>query len=88
VVGAALSILFAAGLAWFAGKTYLERRMDIYSLDDRHRAVLYVAIGVAAVTIVASGRLTATGAGTIAFVVLLAACVYAALSVYRAWRQY
>jgi hypothetical protein len=88
IAGAVLSILFAAGLAWFVGRTYLERRMDIYTLDDRHRAILYVAIGVAAVTIVASTRLTATGGGTIAFVALLAACAYAVVTVYRAWRQY
>jgi hypothetical protein len=43
---------------------------------------------VAAVTIVASTRLTATGGGTIAFVALLAACAYAVVTVYRAWRQY
>jgi hypothetical protein len=88
VAGAVLSILFAAGLAWFFGRTYLERRMDVYTLDDRHRAILYVAIGVAAVTIVAAARLTATSGGTVAFVALLAACAYALLTVYRAWRQY
>ena len=88
IAGAVLSILFAAGVAWFFGRTYLERRMDVYTLDDRHRAILYVAIGVAAVAIVAASRLTATGGGTVAFVALLVACAYALLYVYRAWRQY
>lgn len=88
VAGAVLSILFAAGLAWFFGRTYLERRTDIYTLGDRSRAILYVAIGVAAVTIVAASRLTATGAGTVVFVALLGGCAYALLTVYRAWRQY
>lgn len=88
IAGAVLSILFAGGLAWFFGRTYLERRIDVYTLGDRHRAILYVAIGVAAVTLVAASRLTATGGGTVAFVALLAACAYALVSVYRAWRQY
>jgi hypothetical protein len=88
VVSAILSILFAVGMAWFFGRLYLERRTDIYSLGERDRAIGYVAIGVAAVTLVAATRLTATGAGTIVFVVLLAACAYALLFVYRAWRQY
>lgn len=88
LVQSVLSILFAGGLAWFVGRLYLERRTDLYTLDDRHRAALYAAIGVAAVTIVAASRLTATGSGTIVFVALLAACAYAVLFVYRAWRQY
>jgi hypothetical protein len=88
VVGSVLSILFAGGLAWFFGRLYLERRTDLYMLGDRDRAILYVAIGVAALTIVAATRLTATGAGTFAFVVLLAASAYAVFFVYRAWRQY
>jgi hypothetical protein len=88
VVGSVLSILFAGGIAWFFGRLYLERRTDLYTLDDHHRAGLYVAIGVAALTIVAASRLTATGAGTVVFVALLAACAYTAVIVYRAWREY
>ena len=87
-VGAILSILFAAGLAYFFGRTYLERRMDVYTLEDRNRAILYGAIGIAAVTFAAATRLLATGAGTFAFIALLGVCAYALFFVYRAWRQY
>lgn len=88
LVGAILSILFAAGLAWFFGRLYLERRTDIYSLDDRNRAILYAAIGVAAITLVAATRLLATSAGTFAFIAILGAVGYAVFFVYRAWRRY
>ena len=88
LVQSILSILFASGLAWFVGRLYLERRNDLYMLDDRHRAVFYSAIGVAALTIVAASRLTATSSGTIAFVLLLGACAYVVVFVYRAWRHY
>ncbi len=48
--GALLSIVFAAGVAFFAGRMYLERRVELYSLEDDHRAILY---GSAAVLVVA-----------------------------------
>lgn len=88
LVGAILSILFAVGLAYFAGRLYLERRLDIYTLDDRARAIAYAAIGLAAVAITAASRLDTTGAGTIALVAMLGGAAYALLHVYRAWRRY
>jgi hypothetical protein len=88
LVGAVLSIAFAGGLAFFVARLYMERRTDIYTLEDRHRGLLYAAIGVAALTVAAASRLTASGAGTVAFVALLAAVAYVLVFVYRAWRQY
>jgi hypothetical protein len=88
LVAAVLSIVFAGGLAFFAGRMYLERRYDLYSLDDRHRATLYGALAAAVLAFAASSRLLATGAGTIAWVAVLAACAYALMFVYRAWRSY
>jgi hypothetical protein len=88
LVGAILSIVFAGAIAYFAGRTYLERRTDVYGLDDRVRAILYAAIAIAVLTITATSRLVATGLGTIAWIALLASCAWALMFVYRAWREY
>jgi TRAP-type C4-dicarboxylate transport system permease small subunit len=88
LVSAVLSIAFAGGLAFFFGRQYMERRTDLYTLEDRHRGFLYGAVGVGAVTIAAASRLTASAAGTVAFVALLGAVAYVLVFVYRAWRQY
>jgi hypothetical protein len=88
LIGAILSIIFAAGVAFFAGRTYLERRLEIYSLEERHRAILYAAIAGLAVTLAAASRLGATGAGLFLVFALLGLCGYAFFYVYQAWRQY
>jgi hypothetical protein len=88
LVGAILSIAFAAGVAFFAGRTYLERRLELYSLEERHRAILYGAIAGLVVTLAAASRLAATGPGALALVALLGLCGYGLFYVYQAWRQY
>jgi hypothetical protein len=86
--GAVLSIVFAAALAYFGGRTYLERRVEIYGLEEKHRAMLYGAIAGLAVTLAAASRLLATGAGLLALVALFGLCGYGLIYVYQAWRQY
>ncbi|MEA2264578.1 MAG: hypothetical protein QOE27_161 [Solirubrobacteraceae bacterium] len=88
LIGALLSIVFAAGIGFFAGRTYLERRVELYGLEDRDRAILYGAIGALAVTLAAASRLLATGPGLLALVALLGLSGYGLFYVYRAWRQY
>jgi len=88
VVGNVLSVMLLGGLAWFAARFYLEHRIDLDSLGERRRGVLYLALGVLALTITASDRLWATGAGTAAWFALVAASVYALVAVYRATRLY
>lgn len=87
-VGAVLAVAFAAVVGLFAGRTYQERRVAIYSLGDRKRAILYGAIAVAVVTVTATPRLWATGAGEIAWFAILAAVVYTLVALYRSSRSY
>ena len=82
-----LSLLFFGGLAWLAGRLYLEHRLDLESLGDRRRLILYGAIGVAALTIAATPRLWNTGPGTLLWFLLLAAVSYALYVSYRAYRD-
>ncbi len=85
---AILSIIFAGGLALFAGRMYLERRTELYSLEDDHRAILYGSVAVLIVTLTGSSRLAQTGPGTLALLVLFAASIYGLFHVYTAWRRY
>jgi hypothetical protein len=83
-----VSLAFLASIGWFASLMYRQHRVDLYSLGDAKRAVLYVAAGVAAVTFTATSRLWSTGAGEIAWFVLIGGAVYAAFAVVWAARKY
>jgi uncharacterized membrane protein len=88
LIAALLSIIFFGGMAFFAGRTYLERRLDLLGLEESHRAILYGAIAALAVTLAAASRLLSTGAGLLALIALLGAIAYGLFYVYQAWRQY
>ncbi|HEY2657162.1 MAG TPA: hypothetical protein VGI55_15330 [Solirubrobacteraceae bacterium] len=83
-----ISLVFLAAIAWVASRLYREHRVSLYSLGDRKRLILYVAAGVATLTFTASGRLLNTGLGSIAWILLLAACAYAVFWVFRSSREY
>jgi hypothetical protein len=84
----ALSLGFLGALVWFASLMYRQHRTELYSLGDRKRAILYVAVAVALLTITASSRLWHTGGGIIVWFVLVGAAVYAVLAVVLSARRY
>jgi len=86
--GALLSIIFAGGLALFAGRMYLERRVELYSLEDNDRAILYGSVGLILVALTAASRLSQTGPGTLGLLVLFGISLYGLFHVYTVWRQY
>jgi hypothetical protein len=83
-----ISLLFLASLAWIGFRLYREHRMELESLGDRNRFLLYAAAGVVALTLTATHRLWNTGLGTIAWLALLSGCVYVGYFVFRASREY
>ena len=83
-----LVIAMLASLAWLAVRLYREHRADIYGLGERNRAILYGAIGVATITLIATDRLWDTGPGTLAWLALMALAGYGAYVVFRAAREY
>jgi hypothetical protein len=85
---AALWVVFAGGLAFFAYRLYRERRVDLHSLGDRHRAMLYAAIAVAFATAAAQPRMWQTGFGEFVWFVLIGVSAYTLLVVYRYSRTY
>lgn len=86
--GAVLAVTFAAVMAYFAGRMYLEHRVSLYGLGDRHRALLYGALALGVVTITAQPRMFQSGAGEVAWFLILGAVVYALVHVYRYSRSY
>jgi hypothetical protein len=85
----AVSILFLGAIAWFASIMYRQHRITIYSLGDRKRAIVYVALAVALLTVTATSRLWhAGGGGIVAWFVLVGGASYALFAVVWSARQY
>lgn len=84
----AVTLAFLGTLVWFGVLMYRERRVSLYSLGDGRRALLYVAAGVATLTLTATSRLWNTGAGSVAWLILLAGSAYAVFSVLWSARRY
>jgi hypothetical protein len=85
LIGAILSTAILAAFVMFAVRFYQEHRMDILTLDDRWRAVLYGSLGVIVLAMAARPRLVQTGGGLIVWLAAVAASAY---GLYRVWRQY
>jgi hypothetical protein len=88
VVLEGLYLAFLGAMAWVGSLMYRERRGTLYLLGDHRRALLYVAVGVVAVTLTATSRLWATPAGSVAWLILIGASIYVAFTVLWAARRY
>jgi hypothetical protein len=86
--GAILGLIFAGGIALFVGRLYRENRVGIFALGDRHRALLYGSLAVAAATVTASSRLWETAAGTFAWFALVGGASYGVVVVIQHARRY
>jgi hypothetical protein len=84
----AASLLFLAVLGWFASIMYRQHRSSLYSLGDRRRAILYAAAAVATLTLSGTHRLWNTSAGSVVWLVLMGACIYAVVAIVWAARKY
>jgi multisubunit Na+/H+ antiporter MnhB subunit len=88
VVITAVSLIFLAALGWVASIMYREHRTSLYSLGESRRVALYAAAVVLAVTLTATSKLWSTSAGSVAWLVLVAAGVYTVFAVVWAARRY
>jgi hypothetical protein len=88
VAGQAVWLVFLGAMGWWAAITYRQHRIALYSLGDRKRALLYAAVAVAALTLIATGRLWKTGAGIIVWFVLVGAAAYAVFAIVWSAREY
>ncbi len=93
-VGSVLSILITASFAFLGYRLYRENRVDIFSLGDRYRGLLYGAIGAIVFLFAARQRLWEDGAGggdaagLLLWFALFGAAVYSIVLVYRRWRSF
>lgn len=89
VVGNLLSVIFMAGLCFFAFRMYMEHRVTLFDLDDRMRTVLYGATGMIVLALVATGRMWNSGAPYILlWLAMIAAASYGIYVVFRSSREY
>jgi hypothetical protein len=84
-----ISLAFLAAIAWVASRLYREHRVALYSLGDRRRAIVYVAVGVATLTFCDTDRLwNSGGLGSILWLLLIAGAAFAVFEVFRSAREY
>jgi uncharacterized membrane protein len=87
-VGGLLRIAFFLAIAFFLFLLWRERRSDIEAWSDRSRNVFYAAVILAVVDIGALIGLGASGPDALAFFLVLGACLYAAVRVWRDEHRY
>ena len=84
-----LGIIFLGGLLFLGYRLYMENRETIFGLEERQRGVLYAAMALIAITLVATRRMwEAGGIGAIVWLMMIGAGVYALVGVWRAYREY
>lgn len=84
----AVYLVFLGTLIWFGSVMYRQHRTSLYALGDRRRAILYAALAVAAVVLVGTSHLWQTSAGSVAWLVLLGASIYAVIAIVWTARKY
>ena len=83
-----LHAIFIVLIAIGCGLLYRNFRGDIFALGDAWRFALYAAIGIAVVTVAASGRLFDTGAGAVLWFALVGGASYTLYLVWQHHRSY
>jgi hypothetical protein len=84
-----LGIIFIGGLLFFGYRLYMEHRDSIFGLEERQRGILYAALALGAVTLVATKRMWDSGGlGAILWLAFLSLAVWGLYSVWRAYRSY
>jgi hypothetical protein len=78
----AITIGFLAAITWMVYVLSRQNQLTLAALSDGRRAILYGAIGLIALLIAGSDEMFATGGGTLAWLLLLAASVAA---IWRIW---
>ncbi len=78
----AITMGFLAGLAWMVFVLGRQNQLTLATLSDARRGILYAALGMIGLLVAGSDELTASGGGTLAWIVLLGASIAA---IWRIW---
>lgn len=79
---AAITMGFLAAIAWMVFVIGRQNQLTLATLTDARRAVLYGALGMLALLVAGRDEMTATGGGTLAWILLLGASIAA---IWRIW---
>ena len=84
------SVFFLGGLMFFGYRMYMEHRDTIFGLEERQRALLYGALALIAFALAATRRMWTEldVLGTMLWLAMLGAAVWAIYSVWQAYRTY
>jgi hypothetical protein len=74
---AAITMAFLAAIAWALFVLSRQNQLTLAALSDSRRGILYAALGMIALLIAGRDEMTATGSGTLAWIVLLGASIAA-----------
>jgi amino acid transporter len=85
---ALLSVAFFLAVAFFLFLVWRERRADIEAWSDRSRRTFYAAIALAVLDIAVLIAFSPTGLDALVFFVVLAACAWAIVRVWRDEHRY
>jgi hypothetical protein len=84
-----LGVIFIGGLLFFGYRLYMERRESIFGLEERQRGILYAALALGTITLVATRRMWDSGGlGAVFWLAFLSLAVWGLYSVWRAYREY
>jgi hypothetical protein len=86
-VSQVLGTLITASFAFLGWRMYRERRMDLESLGDPHRGMLYGALAAIVWAMAARGWLFDTTAGILVWCALIGGAAYALVLVFRRHRD-
>ena len=84
-----LGIVFIGGLLFFGYRIYMEQRETIFGLEERQRGILYAAIALGAITLVATSRMwNSGGLGAVLWLAFMSLAIWGLYTVWRAYRSY
>jgi drug/metabolite transporter (DMT)-like permease len=75
---------FLAGITWMLYTLSRQNQLTLATLTDGRRAIFYGAFGMLALLVAGQDKLWSSGPGTLLWLVLLGAAVYA---IYRVWTE-
>jgi hypothetical protein len=88
-IGNLIGLIFIGGLLFFGYRIYMEHRTTIFDLEERQRGILYGAIALGAITLVATRRMwDSSGLGALLWLALLGVAFWGLFTVWRAYREY
>jgi hypothetical protein len=88
LINAVLLTLLNVIFVYFGVRFYRERRLDIYALGDRGRALLYGGLAGIVLALAGTRRWLDTAGGTVLWVVLIGGALAALVSAFRIYREY